>query len=1411
MAEQSGPIVFTRNKFRCKLVTQPYAELAAAGDATHADLIAALQAMPSEDIEVILLHLVEHTVETVALTAAQSRIAELEQRLARVADLSHDRDDDTHEKRSTRLGKCSRISWIASEEAASLRVLKWAPLATQLSEAEDKLAVAETKRDDLGHALEMERHYHEETRGYRQHAEQLAEAAKNELGDAIIHHERILRDIRLAAKGEPVEVDYDSGALQLVQELKAENSQHCLDFQAIASALGILDELPEMPAVLERIAEQRTELADWKRQYEERDEEIRSLDDVLEKECGIDAGSGIDVGIRKLREQVAEARSESAASLAANRSLNSALEWAKRELGTHERIVHEFGAWLGEQAEFFQHNPQVNRTFLDVAARLMEALREVRPEAQRIVGPVDPLSVPVGRCRCVRWNYSAPHEPGCALATPVPQHTCTATTTTFDGRPPPPCPACLADPEKFGIIGHTSIVPLPINPMATEGNFTISLSEYHVVNLRELIKCCGFDGTGGAATRAVFAYNTGDWLGELWLKLEKFGLCALKPNKTLEQVTNEAEPVFTRDELGLDEPAKVIPGLAKMLREKQTSEPATKCKYCNRAGCESERYRGDPRLLRMCRHAVQLERDFLSNRVGRLEAGLKEAERNRQELLTGLEKIRDAIPSGGTISHYPAEILELRTERDEAQRDNAVTHDALELLAEQYDRALSQFDAWLGEQASAFARNIDVNRAFHQAKAKLLETMQAVKGEQAPIDEVTEGFPPFGCDPGDSAALLKLREAIDAADMWPSAFAKESGDYEAAVLFMARNHEASERLGALLDVSEKHAVDEIEHLRSECAKVERLWKEATVERDGLIDFARRNYRRIFDALYDAKCSSLPDKLTIAGDMKRLLEWRAQPNAQDTSNPTTDGAHERGDASPQRVQQAELPAQGEGCPGALSQLPDSGDQAADVRGAASGQAAGARLEHLTFREAIEKFLACGEPLDVTVSPLVTPSGCWCHKCNPDQAVFDTRMILCPTCGNKRCPKASDHDLGCSGSNEPGQVGSWHTKPAPPPCDKCGAIDGQCAARGCLTMAERVEPAPASKQDSGQHQGISDVDKPSPAPSASIGGEATPSNPTGTTAGNVTKPYDDPDRNRVVGPGAGRATSKCGWLQYTLGETFACVLNHEHDGCRQYDCTEVARKLANKPINKSPFRIETAVTMAPEANNRTIAEEVIQQAAERDAEVNPLTGWRKNPSPLDGNAECRHMWIFRDGSCADCDAPGIMVDLDAVPATTPRPQAHLTTREAVDNFIDSGLAAKRVATEKLGEGAVPEVGAMAGDMGKAETVTCSFCVGTWPVRKGGAIAMIRGLKGTICQNCVWRAGEIVAEHLAKPTAPVHPQPDPTANAAKPPGVDEPDYVTRKELAALLREASTADSFSPATTRQLVYAAERLERSK
>jgi hypothetical protein len=35
---------------------------------------------------------------------------------------------------------------------------------------------------------------------------------------------------------------------------------------------------------------------------------------------------------------------------------------------------------------------------------------------------------------------------------------------------------------------------------------------------------------------------------------------------------------------------------------------------------------------------------------------------------------------------------------------------------------------------------------------------------------------------------------------------------------------------------------------------------------------------------------------------------------------------------------------------------------------------------------------------------------------------TRMFVCDTCGNKRCPHSDDHRNPCSGSNSPGQPGS-----------------------------------------------------------------------------------------------------------------------------------------------------------------------------------------------------------------------------------------------------------------------------------------------------------------------------------------------------------------------------------------------------
>ena len=57
-------------------------------------------------------------------------------------------------------------------------------------------------------------------------------------------------------------------------------------------------------------------------------------------------------------------------------------------------------------------------------------------------------------------------------------------------------------------------------------------------------------------------------------------------------------------------------------------------------------------------------------------------------------------------------------------------------------------------------------------------------------------------------------------------------------------------------------------------------------------------------------------------------------------------------------------------------------------------------------------------------------CHCLRCLeeegkedvPGMPIIATRMILCPKCGNKRCPHATDHRNECTNSNVSGQKGS-----------------------------------------------------------------------------------------------------------------------------------------------------------------------------------------------------------------------------------------------------------------------------------------------------------------------------------------------------------------------------------------------------
>ncbi|UWC45378.1 hypothetical protein [Klebsiella aerogenes] len=54
-------------------------------------------------------------------------------------------------------------------------------------------------------------------------------------------------------------------------------------------------------------------------------------------------------------------------------------------------------------------------------------------------------------------------------------------------------------------------------------------------------------------------------------------------------------------------------------------------------------------------------------------------------------------------------------------------------------------------------------------------------------------------------------------------------------------------------------------------------------------------------------------------------------------------------------------------------------------------------------------------------------CWCRTCRP-VVLNDMRFVVCPDCGNKRCPRANDHRNSCTWSNVPGQEGSAY--PAAP---------------------------------------------------------------------------------------------------------------------------------------------------------------------------------------------------------------------------------------------------------------------------------------------------------------------------------------------------------------------------------------------
>lgn len=89
--------------------------------------------------------------------------------------------------------------------------------------------------------------------------------------------------------------------------------------------------------------------------------------------------------------------------------------------------------------------------------------------------------------------------------------------------------------------------------------------------------------------------------------------------------------------------------------------------------------------------------------------------------------------------------------------------------------------------------------------------------------------------------------------------------------------------------------------------------------------------------------------------------------------------------------------------------------------------GHRAGYLTGSKAAENAVSKADETD--------DKACGCYTCVdaalsllpfPESICFP--FIVCPSCGNKRCPKATHHDNGCTRSNEPGQARSRFTPTA-----------------------------------------------------------------------------------------------------------------------------------------------------------------------------------------------------------------------------------------------------------------------------------------------------------------------------------------------------------------------------------------------
>jgi len=95
-------------------------------------------------------------------------------------------------------------------------------------------------------------------------------------------------------------------------------------------------------------------------------------------------------------------------------------------------------------------------------------------------------------------------------------------------------------------------------------------------------------------------------------------------------------------------------------------------------------------------------------------------------------------------------------------------------------------------------------------------------------------------------------------------------------------------------------------------------------------------------------------------------------------------------------------------------------------------------------------------------------CWCRACNRDTKgpggwpYLATTFVVCPDCGNKRCPKANDHQHACTGSNDAGQLGSAYgsaqefATSEDPHCKDGGKACIGCLMHGACLLAAAEAP-------------------------------------------------------------------------------------------------------------------------------------------------------------------------------------------------------------------------------------------------------------------------------------------------------------------------------------------------------------------